>query len=87
MDERDRSRKVWRDNLQIGSRDVDLTESRRPVVKIVEFDSVAVISIVMTSKEECGDKISDRALSAEAFESLGTLNQFISNKEAASLAT
>lgn len=80
MEELDRLRKVLRDTLQIGSRADDLTERSRLFGGIPEFDSVAVISVVMALEEEFGVRISDRELSAEVFETLGSLNHFIASK-------
>ena len=80
MDELDRLRRVLRDTLQIGGRADTLTEHSRLFGGIPEFDSVAVISVVMALEEEFGVKISDRELSAEVFETLGSLNRFISSK-------
>ena len=86
MDELDRLKKVLRDTLQIGSRADNLTQSSRLLGGIPEFDSVAVISVVMGLEEEFGVKIPDRELSAEIFETLGSLNRFIAGK-AGSAAT
>ena len=80
MDELNRLRTVLRDTLQIGDRVDDLTENSRLLGGIPEFDSVAVIGVVMAIEEEFGVKISDRELSAEVFETLSSLTRFISTK-------
>lgn len=85
MAELDRLRKVLRDTLQIGSRADNLTENSRLFGGIPEFDSVAVISIVMAIEEEFGVKIADSELSAEIFETLGSLDRFISRKAGAAV--
>ncbi len=80
MDELNRLRTVLRDTLQIGDRADALTESSRLLGDIPEFDSVAVIGVVMAIEEEFGIKISDHELSAEIFETLGSLSRLISSK-------
>lgn len=80
MDELNRLRTVIRDTLQIGDRADGLTENSRLLGGIPEFDSVAVIGIVMAIEDEFGVKISDRELSADVFETLGSLSRFISAK-------
>jgi acyl carrier protein len=79
-DNLERIRKVLRDSLQIGDRADELTEHSRLLGGIPEFDSVAVVGVVMALEEEYGLKISDRELSAELFETMGSLTHFISVK-------
>lgn len=76
----DRIRGVLKDSLQIGTRADELTESSRLFGAIPEFDSVAIISVVMAIEAEYRVKIPDRELSADVFETLGSLNQFIAKK-------
>ena len=83
MEDFDRMRNVLRDTLQIGTRADDLTESSRLFGGIPEFDSVAIISVVMALEAEYGVKIPDRELSADVFETLGSLSRFISKKTGA----
>ena len=80
MTDIDRLRKVLRDMLQIGDRADKLSESSRLFGAIPEFDSVAIISVIMAIEEEFGVKVSDREISSEIFETLGSLNRFISEK-------
>lgn len=80
MADLDRVRNVLRDTLQIGSRADKLTEHSRLFGGIPEFDSVAVVSVVMAIEAEYGVRIYDRELSAEVFETLGSLSRFVSLK-------
>ena len=84
MDDLDRMRNLLRDTLQIGKKADNLTENSRLFGGIPEFDSVAIISVVMALEAEYGVKIPDRELSAEVFETLGSLNRFISQKTGSS---
>jgi acyl carrier protein len=80
MEELSRMRKLLRDTLQIGKKADELTENSRLFGGIPEFDSVAIISVVMAIEAEYGVKIPDRELSADVFETLGSLNRFVSKK-------
>ena len=80
MTDLDRLRKVLRDTLQIGARADKLSESSRLFGGIPEFDSVAIVGVVMAIEEEFRVKISDREVSAEVFETVGSLSRFISDK-------
>lgn len=87
MTELDRIRIILRDTLQIGGRAEALTEGSRLFGAIPEFDSVAVVSVVSAIEEEYEVRIADRELSADIFETLGTLRDFISRKIRSSLST
>ena len=82
MTDLNRIRNLLRDTLQIGARADELTENSRLLGGIPEFDSVAVIGVVMALEVEYGVKIPDRELSADVFETLGSLNRFIAHKSA-----
>jgi len=83
MDDLDRVRGILRDTLQIGSRADALSEQSRLFGVIPEFDSVAVVNVVMSIEVEFGIRISDSELSAEIFETLGSLDRFIASKTGA----
>ena len=80
MQDLDRLRRILRDTLMLGARAERLTESSRLLGAIPEFDSMAVVSIVTTVEQEYGITINDDELSADVFETLGTLNRFIAEK-------
>ena len=76
----DRIRRLLRDTLMIGERADELTEHSRLLGGVPEFDSVAVVGVVAAIEEEYGVRISDRELSPEIFETMGSLSRFISTK-------
>jgi acyl carrier protein len=80
MDELDRVRRILRDTLLIGARADRLDEQSRLLGGVPEFDSVAVVNVVMSIETEYGIKISDNELSADVFETLGSLGRFIASK-------
>jgi acyl carrier protein len=81
MDDLDRVREILRDTLQIGRRADELREQSRLFGAIPEFDSVAVVNVVMSIEAQYGIRISDDELSAEVFETLGSLRRFIASKQ------
>lgn len=84
MADLDRMRRVLRETLQIGDKADELTENSRLFGAIPEFDSVAIVGVVMAIEAEYGIKIPDRELSADLFETLGSLNRFVSLKAGSS---
>ena len=80
MVELDRLVALLRETLQIGDKADTLTEQSRLFGALPEFDSVAIISVVMAIEQEYGIKIPDRELSADVFETVGSLGRFISRK-------
>lgn len=84
MADLDRMRRLLRDTLQIGEKADELTESSRLFGAIPEFDSVAIVGVVMAIEAEYSVKILDRELSADVFETLGSLNQFVAKKTGSS---
>jgi acyl carrier protein len=80
MAELDKIRELLRDTLQIGGKADELNERSRLFGGLPEFDSVAIVSVVMAIEQEYGVRIPDRELSADVFETLGSLNSFICRK-------
>ena len=80
MVELSRLRELLRDTLQIGDKADDLSESSRLFGALPEFDSVAIISVVMAIEQQFGVTIPDRELSADVFETMGSLGRFVSRK-------
>ncbi len=79
----DRIRKILGDALQLGPRAATLTESSRLLGDIPEFDSMAVVSVVTMIEEEFGITMDDDELSAEVFETVGSLARFVAAKTSA----
>ncbi len=48
---------------------------------IAEFDSVAVISVITTLEEQLGISVDDDEISAEIFETFGSLLSFVEQKQ------
>ena len=66
--------------LQLGSTLEGFTEHTQLLGSIPEFDSMAVVSVVTAIEENYGIIIDDDEISAEVFETLGTLHNFVREK-------
>lgn len=66
--------------LQIGDGLDDLGPDAALLGGIPEFDSMAVVSVLTTVEENYGIVIDDDEVSAENFETLGSLLEFINSK-------
>lgn len=80
MDTTERIKQILRDSLQLGSRADRLTPTSQLLGGIPEFDSMAVVSVLTMIENEFGITINDDEISADVFETLGTLAQFVSGK-------
>lgn len=66
--------------LQIADRLDDMGENDVLLGGVPEFDSMAVVSVLTVIEENYGVVIDDDEVSAENFETLGSLQQFINSK-------
>jgi acyl carrier protein len=66
--------------LQVGDRLDSLGADSALLGGIPEFDSMAVVSILTTIEESYGVMIDDDEISAEVFETLGSLLEFVNGK-------
>jgi acyl carrier protein len=66
--------------LQVGDRLEALGPDAALLGGIPEFDSMAVVSILTTIEESYGVVIDDDEVSAESFETLGSLLDFVNGK-------
>lgn len=82
MTDLDRIRGVLRDALQLGPRAAALTADSRLLGAIPEFDSMAVVNVMTMIEDEFGITIHDDEVSAEVFETLGSLTAFVAAKKA-----
>ena len=80
MDTLEKVRAILRDTLQLGKRADGLKRESRLLGEIPEFDSMAVVSVLTMVEEEFGIAVADDELSAEVFETLGSLSDFIARK-------
>jgi acyl carrier protein len=76
----DTVRRILRDTLQLGARADELTEASRLLGGIPEFDSMAVVSVVTMFEDEFDISIDDDELSADVFETVGSLTRFVAKK-------
>jgi Phosphopantetheine attachment site. len=80
MDTIERLKRILRDTLQLGQRADSFTGSSRLLGAIPEFDSMAVVTVLTMIEDEFGITVDDDEISADVFETLGTLAAFIEAK-------
>jgi acyl carrier protein len=68
------------DTLGLGERARNLQASSGLLGEIPEFDSMAVVSVLTAVEEHFGVQIDDDEVSAEVFESVGSLARFVAAK-------
>jgi acyl carrier protein len=73
-------RRILGDTLQLGPRADQLTANSPLLGAIPEFDSMAVVTVLTMVEEEFGITIDDDEVSAEIFETVGTLAGFVDRK-------
>jgi acyl carrier protein len=71
---------ILRDSLQLGARADQLAESSPLLGSIPEFDSMAVITVLTLIEEEFDFEIADDEISADVFETVGSLAAFVDGK-------
>ena len=76
----ERLKPLLRDTLQLGKRADGLTAASRLLGTIPEFDSMAVVTVITLIEEQFDISVADDEVSADVFESLGTLAEFIRTK-------
>ncbi len=76
----DEVREILRDTLQLGDRADELSADSPLMGAIAEFDSMAVVTVLTMVEDEFGVEIEDDEVSAEIFESVGSLAAFVSQK-------
>jgi acyl carrier protein len=76
----DQVRDVLRAALQLGNRADRLTAASGLLGSIPEFDSMAVVTVLTMLEEEFGITVDDDEISAEVFQTLGTLTAFVERK-------
>jgi len=83
MDTTQHLKRILGDTLQLGARAQDLTPASRLLGAIPEFDSMAVVTVITMIEEEFGFTVEDDEVSADVFETLGTLSAFVAGKTGA----
>lgn len=76
----DEVREILRSTLQLGARADQLTAASPLLGVLPEFDSMAVVTVLTMVEEEFGVEIDDDEVSADIFETVGTLAGFIVHK-------
>lgn len=73
-------RAVLKDVLQLGNRADALLPSTALLGNIPELDSLAVVNVITTIEENFGIYVEDDEISAETFETVGSLCSFVDQK-------
>lgn len=68
------------DVLQLGARTAALDDTTPLLGSVPEFDSMAVVSVITAIEESYGIYVEDDEVSAEIFETIGSLHEFVSMK-------
>ncbi len=76
-------REILRNTLQLGDRADELTSESSLIGAIPEFDSMAVVTVLTMVEDEFGVEIDDDEVSAEIFETVGSLVEFVTLKTSA----
>lgn len=66
--------------LCLGDRIQDWDATSPLLGHIPEFDSMAVVSVLTSIEDQYGIFVEDDEISAETFESIGSLHQFVQDK-------
>ncbi len=80
MSEFENVKRILGTTLQLGSRADTLTEESALLGSIPEMDSMAVVTVLTAIEEQYGVIIDDDEISAEIFETVGTLTEFVAAK-------
>lgn len=83
MDTLARVKTILRDTLNLGDRADKLTADSPLLGGLPEFDSMAVVTVVTMLEDQFGITVADDELSAEVFETVGSLCSFLERKLAA----
>ncbi len=76
-------RDVVTQTLQLGARGERLEAASRLLGSLPELDSMAVVALITALEERFSISIEDDEISADTFETLGSLTAFVTDKTAA----
>jgi acyl carrier protein len=76
-------KQVLGETLQLGERADNFTDSTPLLGSIPELDSMAVVTVITALEERFDIFVEDDEISAEAFETVGSLAAFVDGKLAA----
>ena len=71
---------VLRDSLQLGERASGFDASTQLFGSLPEFDSMAVVAVITALEERFDLAVEDDEITAEVFETVGSLTDFIERK-------
>lgn len=71
---------ILKQQLQLGDRANQLTHDTPLIGAMPEMDSMGVVNIITALEEQTGCAIDDEEISAEIFETLGSLIAFVDSK-------
>jgi len=71
---------IVRDVLVLGDRATDFNSSTQLIGAIPEFDSMSVVGIITAIEEEYGCVFEDDEISADVFETIGSLTKLVESK-------
>ena len=73
-------RNILRNTLQLGSRADAFDERTLLLGHVPELDSMAVVAVLTAIEEDYGIAVDDGDISAEVFESVGSLTGFVESR-------
>jgi acyl carrier protein len=71
---------VLRDTLQLGERVASFDAATPLFGSLPELDSMAVVAVITALEERFGFEIEDEEITAETFETVGSLSAFVAGK-------
>lgn len=74
---------LLRDTLQLGERARGFSDTTPLLGHVPELDSLAVVNVLTALEERFGITVADDEISADTFETVGTLHSFLLRKLAA----
>ena len=80
MDTLTKLTRILRDTLMLSDRTERFSPETRLLGAMPGFDSMAVVSVLTAIEEEFGITVEDDEMSADVFETVGSLEQFVDGK-------
>ena len=74
---------LLRDTLQLGDRAASFDRDTRLLGSLPELDSMAVVTVITALEERFGITVDDDDISAETFETVGSLVRYVEERLAA----
>ncbi len=80
MQHLEETRNILSDVLSLGERKSQLKEDSVLLGNIPELDSMAVVNVITALEDHFGITVDDDEISAQTFETLGSLTRFVEQK-------